>query len=206
MTKISKMVQYVKDACNDSSVGYSQNHRWRNPDVDCSSLMYLAANAAGYNIKTGSGYTGTMLADFKKAGFTALEFDGNLNDLDPGDIMLNVEYHTEMYVGDGKFGGAHIDENGDVVGRKGGDQTGNEVSICDAYVYSEGWDYVLVPPKETTTTTKTTAAKTTKLSVDEIAKQVIAGKWGNGDARKKALKKAGYDYSKVQARVNQLLS
>ena len=43
-----------------------------------------------------------------------------------------------------------------------------------------------------------------KKSVDEIAREVIQGKWGNGADRKKRLTAAGYDYSKVQARVNQL--
>ena len=32
----------------------------------------------------------------------------------------------------------------------------------------------------------------------------MAGKWGNGDARKKALTKAGYDYAAIQAAVNKL--
>ena len=47
---------------------------------------------------------------------------------------------------------------------------------------------------------------TAKKSVDEIAKEVIAGKWGNGDNRKKKLKKAGYNYNAVQKKVNELLS
>ena len=42
-------------------------------------------------------------------------------------------------------------------------------------------------------------------SIEEIAKEVIAGKWGNGVARKSALTKAGYDYDKVQAKVGELL-
>ena len=42
-------------------------------------------------------------------------------------------------------------------------------------------------------------------SIDELAKEVIAGKWGNGQERKDRLTKAGYDYSKVQARVNEML-
>lgn len=44
-----------------------------------------------------------------------------------------------------------------------------------------------------------------KKTVKEIAQEVIAGKWGTGEARKKALTKAGYDYDKVQAKVNKLL-
>lgn len=46
----------------------------------------------------------------------------------------------------------------------------------------------------------------TKKSIEEIAKEVIAGKWGNGQDRKDRLTKAGYDYNKVQAKVNELLS
>lgn len=44
-----------------------------------------------------------------------------------------------------------------------------------------------------------------KKSVDEIAKEVIAGKWGSGQDRKTRLTEAGYDYSAVQKRVNELL-
>lgn len=45
-----------------------------------------------------------------------------------------------------------------------------------------------------------------KKSVDELAQEVIAGKWGSGDSRKTALKNAGYDYAAVQKRVNEILS
>ena len=48
-------------------------------------------------------------------------------------------------------------------------------------------------------------AASAKKSIDAIAKEVIAGKWGTGTTRKQLLKKAGYDYSAVQKRVNQLL-
>lgn len=41
--------------------------------------------------------------------------------------------------------------------------------------------------------------------VDEIAKEVVAGKWGNGADRKKRLTDAGYDYAAVQACVNKLM-
>ena len=44
-----------------------------------------------------------------------------------------------------------------------------------------------------------------KKSVDEIAREVIRGKWGNGAERKKKLTAAGYDYSVIQKRVNELL-
>lgn len=151
MSKIKKMVDYAVEIAKDDSHGYSQVRRWpdEGTDFDCASLMYEAADHAGYKVKRGwPRYTGSMLADFKAAGFTAVPFDGNLSDLTAGDILLNVANHTEMYIGNGKFVGAHIAETGGVDGRPG-DQTGNEISVCPAYVYSDGWDYVLVPPKET---------------------------------------------------------
>lgn len=44
-----------------------------------------------------------------------------------------------------------------------------------------------------------------KLSIDELARQVIRGEWGNGHERKERLTEAGYDYDRVQARVNEIL-
>ncbi len=44
-----------------------------------------------------------------------------------------------------------------------------------------------------------------KKSVDEIAREVIQGKWGNGSERKNRLINAGYDYNEVQEKVNKLL-
>lgn len=65
----------------------------------------------------------------------------------------------------------------------------------------------------TSTETKSVAKKpivkksaTKKKSVTDIAKEVIAGEWGNGDARKQKLQAAGYNYSEVQSKVNELLS
>ena len=48
-------------------------------------------------------------------------------------------------------------------------------------------------------------SSSSKKSNKEIAKEVIAGKWGNGETRKQKLKAAGYDYNAVQAEVNKLL-
>ena len=51
-------------------------------------------------------------------------------------------------------------------------------------------------------TGKNTAVKKT---VTELAKEVIAGKWGNGQDTKNRLTAAGYDYTAVQNKVNELL-
>ena len=65
-----------------------------------------------------------------------------------------------------------------------------------------------ITPKFSTKATSSgngSAGTSGKKSVSEIAKEVIAGKWGNGDARKSAIKAAGYDYDAVQAEVNKQL-
>lgn len=46
---------------------------------------------------------------------------------------------------------------------------------------------------------------TTKKTNEEIAKEVIQGKWGNGQERKTRLTNAGYNYNDVQKIVNKML-
>lgn len=58
---------------------------------------------------------------------------------------------------------------------------------------------------EGTTDTGTTPPVSGSKTVDELAKEVLAGQWGNGDERKQRLTAAGYDYAAVQARVNELV-
>lgn len=43
-------------------------------------------------------------------------------------------------------------------------------------------------------------------SIDTIAKEVITGKWGNGEDRKNNLTNAGYNYEEVQSRANAILN
>lgn len=47
--------------------------------------------------------------------------------------------------------------------------------------------------------------KKQKKTVDEIAREIILGKWGNGHAMKQKIVEAGYDFEKVQRRVIELL-
>lgn len=42
--------------------------------------------------------------------------------------------------------------------------------------------------------------------IEAIAKEVLAGKWGVGEARKQKLTAAGYNYAEVQKKVNELCS
>lgn len=77
-----------------------------------------------------------------------------------------------------------------------------------ASVMANAIEYGVGKVKNTTTTKKPTTTKkttSTKKTITQVAKEVIAGKWGNGETRKKKLKAAGYDYNAVQKKVNELL-
>lgn len=61
-------------------------------------------------------------------------------------------------------------------------------------------------PKYTTPVKHNTPVNNPSVKTNEqIAKEVIAGKWGNGNNRKTALANAGYDYHTIQSLVNKML-
>ena len=89
----------------------------------------------------------------------------------------------------------------EVIAGKWGNGADRKANLEKAgYNYSEV--QALVNQKLTGKTSNSTSKKSISIIVDEV----IAGKWGNGDARKKALQNAGYDYNEVQAAVNNKLS
>ena len=53
---------------------------------------------------------------------------------------------------------------------------------------------------------KTVTQAAAKKTVDEMAAEVLDGKWGNGGEREQRLTAAGYDYEAVQARVNAIVA
>ena len=65
-----------------------------------------------------------------------------------------------------------------------------------------GYDYNLVQAEVNKLVKGETS--TPKKTNEEIAREVISGKWGNGAARKKRLTDAGYNYSVIQALVNKM--
>ena len=66
-----------------------------------------------------------------------------------------------------------------------------------------GWEFFVGLVKDFMGETKT--EETAKKSTTVIAKEVIAGKWGNGEEREQNLTNAGYDYTAVQKKVNELV-
>ena len=192
MPNIMKAVKFMIDIANDDTHGYDQAHR-NSPDYDCSSLVGTALHEAGFNVSPYS-WTGNLEGQLRKVGFTDCKKPWM-----PGDIHLNTKHHVCMSINTSQIAQASINEKGTVTGGKTGDQTGKEIYIRDYYEYSRGWDVHLRYIGAITDVSP-------DISIDTIAREVIAGKWGNGDTRIKLLTDAGYDYNTVQTKVNALLS
>lgn len=77
-------------------------------------------------------------------------------------------------------------------------QKSNAIAMASKLKAAGFSTYITTEKGETVTTEA-------KKSVDEIAREVIQGKWGNGADRKKRLEAAGYNYAEVQAKVNKLV-
>lgn len=204
MSKIEKAVQQMEAWANDNSHGYDQIYRWgEKGDFDCSAAVIQACENAGIPVKSnGATYTGNMLSVFKKCGFKDVTSSVNLSTgsgLKRGDVLLNTSHHTAMYCGNGKEVEASINEKGTATGGKPGDQTGKEFLIRSYRNYP--WTNVLRYPDGISG-----GESNEKKTISQIADEVIAGKWGNGDERKNALTAAGYNYSEVQAAVNAKVS
>ena len=77
--------------------------------------------------------------------------------------------------------------------------TGNH-DACKMVKHNYNCVYGVLRPKDQSKITGV------KKSVSELAKEVIAGKWGVGDTRKKKLTSAGYNYNAIQTEVNKILA
>lgn len=198
MSKIENAVNWMISTANNNIHGYDQEYRWgERGDYDCSSAVITAWQNAGVPVKTnGATYTGNMYSVFKKCGFVDVtnSIDRTTgNGIKRGDVLLNRMNHTAMSIGNGQIVQASINEKGTVTGGKPGDQTGKEFYIRSYYNYP--WDYVLRFNEPNT-----------KKSDNEIAKEVIRGKWGNGATRINNLRNAGYNPESIQKLVNVYLS
>lgn len=146
MSIIEKATAYMEQLAAESGHGYDQTYRWGEyGDYDCSSAVITAWEHAGVPVKTGGAtYTGNMRGVFLRSGFADVTASINLSTgagLQRGDVLLNYERHTAMYVGSGKEVEASINEFGTAKGGRPGDQTGREFYVRDYRNYP--WNCVL---------------------------------------------------------------
>lgn len=127
---------------DDASHGYDQITRDDGVDFDCSSLVSWAFRENGFDIPFPSPATYTMIPAFEAAGFKWLPgIAGDSSQLQRGDIVLNIQGHVEIYLGQQQLVGACINEFGGIYYGQTGDQTGMEIRVGGWYSYP--WDGVL---------------------------------------------------------------
>ena len=189
---------------NKSGTGYT-SARWNELSklrdkgyfgVDCIGLVksyYWSGKPDG---GTGSPKYGAAGYPDVNAGFMyqTAKVKGKISDMPeiPGLIVYSKSHpHVGIYIGNGYTIESTLGARGDgVVKRK-----------LDSF-----WEYWFQCPYiEYTQSGKLPANDKSTKTVEEVAKEVISGRWGTGAERKKRLTDAGYDYSKVQARVNEIL-
>lgn len=172
-------------------------------DLEYDSVRYATQNGVKIDKAACIKYTEAFCQKVKALGYT------------PG-VYFNQDYYKNMYTPEclNKYVCWLADYNGDPnypcsfqqyssTGKVPG-MTGN---VDMNYDFRKG----TTTSKPAATTTSKPAASTSKpasgkKSNEEVAKDVLAGKYGNGDERKKKLTAEGYDYNAVQAIVNKLSS
>ena len=230
-TVAKKIATAMSQACANNNIGYSQADRLSlntaavktgynlakvgKCNCDCSSLVAVCCNAAGVKVQP-TMYTGNELAVLKGTGkftiYTASNYTKSDKLLHTGDILLRTGHTAIVTQGVNatpapakkkttpKKSIATVAQ--EVIDGKWGTGDARKKKLKAA-----GYDYATVQAKVNALLAKkkTAKKKTTKKSNKQIAKEVIAGKWGNGVSRVLRLKAAGYNYKEVQKEVNKLI-
>lgn len=119
------------------------------------------------------------------------EKSADFTDVEVGEAVW-LDGHIGIYIGDGLAVEATT---------KGEDEVKITACNCDKAGYERrDWEkHGKLPYVEYV------VKKAPKKTLEEVAKDVLNGKYGNGSARKRKLISEGYDYAEVQAKVNELL-
>ena len=223
ISRANVAAQIMEHLCNCAEHGYSQPGRHGTSghcnvgtdagivkvtkgDRDCSSAVCEAwelalAGTAYDGLITRYNWTGGMREMFVGSGLFSWEpmsFNASR-----GDIYLDEENHTAMCIrNDGMadlLGEFSISETGGIDGEPG-DQTGRESWVHD--YYSGSWDGILHYNGKADGGAVGGGPDAPSDDVAGMARRVIAGEFGDGDAHKAAL---GSRYDEVQAEVNRIL-
>ena len=177
--------QEFKNVVNGNGYDIDNYYGWQ-----CWDGTALLWQQLGRSLLTGNGLA-IGCWDLKRDTNKGDQFDlvGDVNSLRLGDVVVMRPNHIGFFDG---YEGGYMRILGQNQGGAHGPQGGmafnivriSKSSFAGAFRY-KAWQ-VAEPSK----------------SNEEIAAQVMAGKWGNGDDRRNRLQAAGYDYAAIQAIVN----
>lgn len=170
-------------------------------DAWCATFVSATSIACGYTdiMPTECG-CGKMIELYQKLGRWE---ENDAYKPEPGDVVFYD--WDDNGVGDNKGAPEHVGIVEKVVsstitvieGNYSDSVKRREIQVNGRYIRGYG-----LPAFEKKATKEDTGAK---LSIEEIAKKVINGDYGDGAARKSKLEAEGYNYATVQAKVNEIL-
>lgn len=179
----------------------ARGYKIKYTDSWCAAFVSACAIKAGAVDLIGTEVSCTKFIDiFKKKG---IWIEDGSQKPKVGDIIL-FDWDTKAQPNDGAPD--HIGFVEQVYGNTIVCIEGNKSEKVDRRTINVGWGYIRGFARPKYSGEGSASTTTPKKTVDQIAKEVIQGAWGVGNARKSALTKAGYDYEAVQAKVNELLS
>lgn len=162
----------------------------------------------GRSLMTGNGCASGCWT-LKKDVNAGKDFDliTKLADVKRGDVMVfstgqygHIGFADENYNGSGSIKLLGQNQGGTPKGAKGG--AGFNVISMSTATFLGAFRFKMWKVENPSTSTPTTPQKANEVIADEV----ISGKWGNGEDRKKNLQAAGYDYNAIQAIVNAKLA
>ena len=176
-----KLAQAMREGCANDNIGYSQSDRY-----GVLNNLKIYGSIAKIKAKTNADCSSLVRACCVQAGINVGDF--------------NTSSEVAVLEKTGAFNKAVVVANdtklcaGDILVTR---TKGHTVVVTEGY-----------PREDEKSTTKPSAKKAAgkaKKSIEEVAREVLAGKWGNNPERKEKLIKAGYVPAEVQAVVNKLL-
>ena len=201
MGDIKKALKWMEDHHRTKgNYPYSMYRRYGNPGYDCSSAVVYALIAGGFLSKTAMiGNTETLFALARQG--KVLKEIYSYDEVQPGDIFirggegtsLGARGHTGMFYK--KDGIIHCNYSNNGISK-------NDLNSYLTYFIdrkrSANERYFRPIPQDV-------VRPVSQKSVFDVAKEVIAGKWGVGQVRVRKLENAGYNYKTVQDEVNRQL-
>lgn len=174
----------------DAAVNYLKTHAHQSSRNQCGLYVHRALEAAGFHpYLPMSAYQYWSDGLLKKIGYKEISRPKSFQ---KGDITVtennyaHPQGHMAMWIGN---------------------QWVSDFFQNSEYVYSSNQPPVhyFRYPKTVPTTPSKTEKKCNGKTINEVANEVIQGKWDSGEARKQKLTSAGCDYNTVQNEVNRIL-